>query len=136
VKNGENNHMNTDKIKWMAAIPNLLVLLIVINGNILRNYDLYVFGIQLSFITLIPYVIYHFVNRNHDTEFIAIHTKRAMSIFIKYLILTILLGIVMNIMGLGIVTLDPLLLFTSGAFVLGLMLHHTVLQQCAKLIKL
>ncbi len=114
--------MNIEKIKWMAAIPYLLVLLIVINGNILGNYDLYVFGVQLSFITLIPYMIYHFVNKNNENEFISTHTKRAMSIFIKYFTLTIVLGIVMNIMGFGIATIDPVLLFTSGAVGLLLML--------------
>lgn len=114
--------MNTDKIKWMAAMPYLLVLLIVINGNILGNYDLYIFGVQLSLITLIPYLIYHFVNRNHESEFIATHTKRAMSIFIKYFILAILLGIIMNIMGFGLATVDPILLLTSGAVGLVLML--------------
>ena len=114
--------MNIDKIKWMAAIPYLLVLLIVINGNILGNYDIEVFGVQLSLITLLPYLIYHFVNRNHDTEFISVHTKRAMSIFLKYFILTIVLSIVMTIMGVGIATVNPVLLFTSGAVGLILML--------------
>jgi hypothetical protein len=106
--------MNTNVIKSMAAIPYLLVLLIVINGSILGNYDLYFFGVQLSLITLIPYLIYHFVNRDHAISFIAIHTQKAMSIFFKYFILTIILGIAMNIVGLGIATANIALLFTSG----------------------
>ena len=112
---GQEN-MDVDKVKWMAAVPYLLVLLIVVNGNVLGNYDIYIFGVQLSLLTLIPYLIYHFVNRNHKIDFISLHTKRAMSVFIVYFVYTIVIGIVMNILGLGIVTLDPFLLSTYGIF--------------------
>lgn len=106
----------------MAAVPYLLVLLIVFNGNILGNYDLYFFGVQLSLITLIPYIIYHYVNRNHENEFISAHTRRAMNIFKKYFVLTIILGIVMNFMGFGLAVVDPVVFFTSGIIGMALLL--------------
>ena len=114
--------MSISKIKWMAAIPYLLLLLIVINGNILGNYELYFFGVQLSLITLIPYLIYHFVNKNHDNEFIALHTKMAMGIFFKYFLLTAILSIILNVMGFGVIISNPFVIFGAGAIGMLLML--------------
>ena len=114
--------MNVDKVKWMAAVPYFLLLLMIINGNILGNYEINVFGVQLSLITLLPYLIYHFVNRNNENEFIALHTNRAMSIFIKYFVLTVLLSIILTFMGYGVAMSNPLLFFGAGAVGLLLML--------------
>ena len=107
--------MSVDRLKWMAAIPYFLVMLVVVNGSVMGNYDLYFFGVQLSLITLIPYLVYHFVNRNHENEFIATHTKKAMKIFKIYFILAIVLGVALNFMGFGLVTANPMMVFTSGA---------------------
>lgn len=112
--------MYDDKVKWMAAIPYILLLLMILNGNLLGNYEIDFFGVQLSLITLLPYLIYHFVNKNHKIEFIALHTRKAMSLFLKYFIFTVILSIALNMMGFGILALNPLLLF-SGGFI-GLLL--------------
>jgi magnesium-transporting ATPase (P-type) len=103
----------------MAATPYLLVLLIIIIINNL------IFGFLSPLITLIPYLIYHIVNRNHNTEFISTHTKRAMNIFIKYFIFLILMTILaISFTGLGVglnlLNSDPLLFVTLG--VVGLIL--------------
>ena len=111
---------STGRLKWMAAIPYLLALLVIVNGDILGNYDLNLLGVRLSLITLIPFLIYHFVNRDHTNTFIASHTKRAMRIFLRYFLVTILLQIALAIMGLGILTLDPMMFLTSSS--LGLLL--------------
>ncbi len=110
--------MTTDKIKWMAAIPYLMVLLIVLNGDILGNYDINILGIKLSFLTFLPYIIYHFVNRSHENEFVSSHVNKAMNYFLKYFVISILLNLSVTLFGFGILTFDPVAIFTSG--ILGL----------------
>ena len=110
--------MNTDRIKWMAALPYLMVLVIVLNGDVLGNYSINIFGLKLSFYTFLPFIIYHFVNRNHENQFISTHVNRAMSYFIKYFIISVLLSVTLTIFGFGVLTFDPIAIFTSG--ILGL----------------
>lgn len=107
--------MNTDKIKWMSALPYLLLLLMVVNGNILGNHEIDFFGVQLSLMTLVPYLIYYFVNKNNENDFIASHTKKSMSVFIRYFFITVMLNIILNIMGLGILLANSFMFFGAGA---------------------
>ncbi|MCG5539325.1 hypothetical protein [Halorhodospira sp. 9622] len=102
------------KIKWMAAAPYLLVMLIVLHGPVLGYYDINIFGVQLSLITLIPYLIFHFVSRNHPVDFVAVHTKHAMSIFLVYLLIFVVLSVSMAVYGFGVVSSDTDLLMSAG----------------------
>ena len=106
--------MNTDRIKWMGAIPYLMVLLIVVNGDIVGNYDVNILGMKLSLLTFLPFIIYYFVNRDHDNEFISVHVKNAMRYFLRYFVVTMLLSISVTIFGYGVLTFDPVAAFTSG----------------------
>lgn len=106
--------MNTDRIKWMGAIPYLMVLLIVVNGDILGNYDLNIFGVKLSLLTFLPFIIYHYVNRDHYNEFISVHVKNAMKYFLRYFVITVLLKISVIGFGYGILTFDLFAIFTLG----------------------
>jgi len=106
--------MSIEKIKWMAAIPYLMVLLIVLNGDVLGNYDINILGIKLSLLTFLPFIIYYFVNRDHENEFISVHVNKSMKYFIRYFVFSMLLSIIVTILGYGVLTFDPVAIFTSG----------------------
>jgi len=111
-------NQKTIKTQWISAISYMLVLLMVICGYFLENYDLNIFGVRLHLIILIPYLIYYFVNRSHKVEFIALHTRKAMRIFLGYFGSMILINFVMSFMGLASVFVSPRFLFGFNVLVL------------------
>ena len=71
-------------IKWTAASPWLLLLLVIVNGGMFGGEALNLFGISLSLFTVIPFVIFYFVNRDHEQHFIKEHTRHAMNVFLIF----------------------------------------------------
>ena len=102
----------------MAAIPYILVLIAILSGDIYGNFDINIFGLRLSLSTLLPIIIYYYVNKDHEVNLISLHVKKSMNYFIKYILISSLLSILVTALGYGVLKFDPIALFTSG--ILGL----------------
>ena len=108
--------MNVDKMKWMAAVPYLFVLAMVINDISIGIYDVHFFGVNFTLTLLIPYLIFYIVNRSHEIKFIGFHTRHSMSIYLWYFILTVIYSILsviflffnFAVVGVGVLSMQSL----------------------------
>jgi len=99
----------SDKIKWMAAIGYILVILDTFSTQLFNFYQFYLFGYYINLATIVPLVIFNIINKSHSNQFISTHLKRSMQIYFWYIIWSILSGILfesnnlwLNIAGIGI----------------------------------
>jgi hypothetical protein len=98
--------MNSTKSQWLAAISYLLILPVIVNVHFLGLSDFFFFGIDISMISIAPYLIYvTFLFRSEDS-FIKIHVHTSISIFFVYFVLTSLFGFVMYILGYHLNVID------------------------------
>lgn len=87
------------KTQWMATIPYVLMLIVVVNVHFLGIYEFYVYGIYLPLLSMIPFVAFVVWQFRSDSPFVRSHVHTALTIFIQYFILVAFLGVVMHILG-------------------------------------
>lgn len=83
----------SDKDKWLAATGYILVLLDTFSVQFANFYQFSLLGYYVNIFTITPLVVFYAINKANSMVFISSHLKRAMSVYIKYIIFSIISGV-------------------------------------------
>lgn len=83
----------SDKNKWMAAVGYILVIADSFSTQLFNFFQFHVFGYYVNLVTLTPLLIYYAINKSHSDQFIADHLKRAMRVYLLYVGLSVVSGV-------------------------------------------
>ena len=83
----------SDKNKWMAAVGYILVIADSFSAQLFNFFQFHLFGYYVNLVTITPLLIYYAINKSNSERFIADHLKRAMRVYLLYVGLSVVSGI-------------------------------------------
>ena len=87
------------KREWLAALPYLLILVLIINVHIIGLHDYSVAGINISLYSLAPLVLYYLLMMRSQDLLIQHHMVASVSNLLVYIVLSSLYSGVMFMLG-------------------------------------
>lgn len=117
-----------DKLRWMASAGYILVLLDSFTAQLLDFYQFYFFGWQVCLLTLLPSVIFYFINKAHPLTVVRGHLQQAARYYGIYVGVSIVNGVLLS----GIGTNLSLLLIGVGISIVMLGLLIWLGVRCAQ----
>ncbi|MES9855114.1 MAG: hypothetical protein ABW166_00725 [Sedimenticola sp.] len=106
--------MNFIKREWLAAFPYLLILILIINVHFLGFYDFSITGINISFYSLAPIVLYYLLMMRNQDLLIQHHMVASVGNLFVYIVLSSLYGGVMYMLGYQVGVLNMELLSAAN----------------------
>jgi len=98
--------MNFMKKEWLAAIPYLLTLVLIVNVHFIGLHDLTVAGINISLYSLAPLLFYYMVLMGNQDLFIQHHLRSSVSNLFVYIVLSSLYSGMMFMLGYRVNIID------------------------------
>jgi uncharacterized membrane protein len=92
-----------DKIKWLASGGYIFALTDAFLAQLVGFYQFYFFGFHVCLITLVPFVIFYYINKSHEQPAVAQHLKSSIRLYGIYAIWSIANGILLSNIGTNII---------------------------------
>ncbi|MCW8827260.1 MAG: hypothetical protein OQK78_12650 [Gammaproteobacteria bacterium] len=106
--------MNFVKREWLAALPYLLILILIINVHILGLQDVSVAGINISLYSLAPLILYYLLMMRNQDLLVQHHMVASVGNLFVYLVLSSLYSGVMYMLGYRVGVLNMELLSAAN----------------------
>jgi len=110
----EHPKMNFMKREWLAAIPYLLTLILIINVHVIGLHDFSIIGINISIYSLVPLLGYYLLVMGNRDHFVQHHMINSMGNLFVYLVLSSLYSGVMFMLGYRVGVIDAELLAAAN----------------------
>ena len=106
--------MNSIKREWLAAIPYLLTLVLIINVHVIGFYDFSIVGINISIYSFAPLIIYYLLQMRNQDLFVQHHMIASIGNLFVYLVLSSLYSGVMFMLGYRVSVIDAELVMAAN----------------------
>lgn len=94
-----------DKIRWLAAAGYMLVVADCLFAQLMGVYQFYIFGWQVCLLTLLPLVVFYFVQRGSEQDVVVMHLHAALRLYGIYIAWSIVNGVLLYGVGADLMTL-------------------------------
>ena len=96
------NDRQQDKIKWLASSGYIFVLADAFLSQIFGFYQFYFFGFLVCLLTLVPFVIFYYINKSHEQPIVARHLNSSVRLYGIYAIWSVINGVLLSGIGTNI----------------------------------
>ncbi len=91
-----------DKIKWLAACGYIFALTDAFLAQLVGFYQFYFLGFPVCLLTLVPYVIFYYINKSHEQPIISRHLSSSVRLYGIYVIWSVANGVLLSGVGTNI----------------------------------
>lgn len=96
--------LNSDSLtKWIAASGYIFSITDSLLTNVMENYQFYFFGYKVSLITIIPFLIFYYINKDKSPLFVSRHIKKSVQFYVLYIVWSVVNGVFLSSIGSGLV---------------------------------
>lgn len=96
------NDSQRDKIKWLAAGGYIFALTDTFLSQLVGFYQFYFFGFLVCLPTLVPFIIFYFINKSHEQPIVARHLNSSVRLYGIYAIWSVVNGVLLSGLGANI----------------------------------
>lgn len=91
-----------DKIKWLAAGGYIFALTDAFLSQLVGFYQFYFFGFLVCLITLVPFIIFYFINKTHEQPIVTQHLNSSVRLYGIYAIWSVANGLLLSGVGVNL----------------------------------